>query len=637
MNQLRPMLSRLAATVLVLLALVGTAHGEPRTAPAKPKSSSQQVHIVTLGDSITKGARRGVTDKQTFASLIEVALRDSGQSVRVTNVGIGGERTDQALKRLGRILELRPDVVTIMYGTNDSYVDTGKTDSRISCEQYRDNLVRLVTELLGRGITPVLMTEPRWADDAKPNGVGEHPNVRLEKYVEACREVAALWRVPLVDHFAGWSKARKDGVTLRDWTTDGCHPNPAGHIVLANTMLPVLELPLAHSSRIRQRMTSSRRPIRVVCFGDSVTGVYYHTGSQRAYTAMLELALERALPGTRVDATNAGISGHTTADGLARIDKDVLAHKPDIVTVMFGLNDMVRVSLADYRKNLVTIVTRCRAIGAEVVLATPNNVIETPRRPSRKLVEYCDVVREVSRELKVPLCDSFRGFDAARHHDRADWRLLMSDQIHPNMDGHRLIATQLARTITGRGVDLSSVHPTQPAISRTLSLLKAGKPIRVLAMPPYDKSIVAVLKTLKPEARVEVTRWETEGLSLQQIEQDAARRVRPMKPDLVLIAVPRTAAADSREDFIHSHSWIMNHSLSFSHRQWDCVVIHPSVAAVAAVAAVADVAEARQDALVRRLVRAQDLHLVDRPKDSRAGPTEILQEWLGLQLKLQSK
>ena len=631
MNQLRPMLSRLAATVLVLLALVGTAHGEPRTAPAKPKSSSQQVHIVTLGDSITKGARRGVTDKQTFASLIEVALRDSGQSVRVTNVGIGGERTDQALKRLGRILELRPDVVTIMYGTNDSYVDTGKTDSRISCEQYRDNLVRLVTELLGRGITPVLMTEPRWADDAKPNGVGEHPNVRLEKYVEACREVAALWRVPLVDHFAGWSKARKDGVTLRDWTTDGCHPNPAGHIVLANTMLPVLELPLAHSSRIRQRMTSSRRPIRVVCFGDSVTGVYYHTGSQRAYTAMLELALERALPGTRVDATNAGISGHTTADGLARIDKDVLAHKPDIVTVMFGLNDMVRVSLADYRKNLVTIVTRCRAIGAEVVLATPNNVIETPRRPSRKLVEYCDVVREVSRELKVPLCDSFRGFDAARHHDRADWRLLMSDQIHPNMDGHRLIATQLARTITGRGVDLSSVHPTQPAISRTLSLLKAGKPIRVLAMPPYDKSIVAVLKTLKPEARVEVTRWETEGLSLQQIEQDAARRVRPMKPDLVLIAVPRTAAADSREDFIHSYSWIMNHSLSFSHRQWDCVVIHPSVAAVA------DVAEARQDALVRRLVRAQDLHLVDRPKDSRAGPTEILQEWLGLQLKLQSK
>ena len=632
MNQPKPMLSRLLATVLVLLALAGTAYGELRTAPAKPKSSSQQAHIVTLGDSITKGARTGVTDKQTFASLIEVGLRDSGQPVRVTNVGIGGERTDQALKRLGRVLELRPDVVTIMYGTNDSYVDKGKTASRISRDQYRDNLVRLVSELLWRGITPVLMTEPRWADDAKPNGVGEHPNVRLEKYVEACREVAALWRVPLVDHFAGWSKAKKDGVTLREWTTDGCHPNPAGHIVLARTMLPVLELPLGHSSRIRQRMTGSKRPIRVVCFGDSVTGVYYHTGSQRAYTAMLELALEAALPGTHVDATNAGISGHTTADGLARIEKDVLAHKPDIVTVMFGLNDMVRVSLADYRKNLVTIVARCRAIGAEVVLATPNNVIETANRPSTKLVKYCDVVRAVSRELKVPLCDSYRGFDAVRHHDRADWRLLMSDQIHPNMDGHRLIATQLARTITGRGVDLNSVHPTQPAISRTLSLLKAGKPIRVLAMPPYDQSIVTVLKTLKPKARVEVTRWEIEGRSLKQIEQDAAKRVRTMKPDLVLIAVPRTARAASHEDFIHSYSWIMNYSLSFSYQQWDCVVIHPTVAI-----AKVDVANARHDALVRRLVRAQDLHLVDRPRGSRAGPTEIFQEWLGRQLKSQSK
>ena len=624
----KPLSPSLATIALMLVAPLGIADGGARTAPAKPKSSSYPIHIVTLGDSITKGERRGVTDKQTFASLIEVGLRDSGQAVRVTNVGIGGERTDQALKRLATILELRPDVVTIMYGTNDSFVDTGKTASRISRDQYRDNLVRLVTELLGRGIAVVLMTEPRWADDAKPNGVGEHPNVRLEKYVEACREVAAAWRVPLVDHFAGWSKARKDGVTLRDWTTDGCHPNPAGHIVLARTMLPVLELPLGHSSRIRQRMTSSKRPIRVVCFGDSVTGVYYHTGSLRAYTTMLELALEHGLPGTRVDATNAGISGHTTADGLARIDSDVLAHKPDIVTVMFGLNDMVRVPLADYRKNLVTIVTRCRAIGAEVVLATPNNVIETPRRPSKKLIEYCDVVRAVSRELKVPLCDSYRGFDAVRHQDRADWRLLMSDQIHPNMDGHRLIATQLARTITGQAVDLSNVHPTQPAISRTLSLLKAGTPIRVLAMPPYDKSIVTVLKSLKPRARVEVTRWEITGLSLKQIELDAAKRVRSMKPDLVLIAVPRTAAAASPEEFIHSYSWIMNHSLSFSHRQWDCVVIHPTVA---------DVAEARHDALVRRLVRAQDLHLVDRPADSRSGPTEVLQTWFGLQLKLQSK
>ena len=612
------------SAAVVLVVTLSASAGDDRTESARP------IHIVALGDSITKGARPGVTDKQTFAALMEAGLNGNGRSVRVTNVGIGGERTDQALKRLQNVLALRPDVVTIMYGTNDSYVDREKTASRLSRKQYRDNLVRLITELLRRGITPVLMTEPRWADDAEPNGVGEHPNVRLEKYVTACREVAASWRVPLVDHFANWTEARKDGVTLRDWTTDGCHPNPVGHRVLAKAILPVLQTPLGHSARIRERMERSRQPIRVVCFGDSVTGVYYHTGSRRAYTAMLGLALEAAVPGCRVDAINAGISGHTTANGLARIDKDVLAHKPDIVTVMFGLNDMTGVSLADYRKNLVTIVGKCRAIGAEVVLATPNNVIDTPRRPTGRLVEYCDVVRSVGRELKVPVCDCYRGFDAMRHHDRDDWRLLMSDQIHPNMDGHRQIARHLARSITGRHVELTDVHPIRPGIPRTLALLKAGKPVRVLAMPPYDVSIVSVLQKLQPGAKVEVTRWPVRGQMLKTIEQDAAKRVRPMKPDLVLVAVPRSAAAASDEEFINSYSWIMNYSLSFSYQQWDCVMIHPSVADPGKT----DIAH---DVLVRRLVRAQDLHLVDRPGDSRSSSMRILEDWFVRQRMSESK
>ena len=43
------------------------------------------------------------------------------------------------------------------------------------------------------------------------NGLGENPNVRLSPYMDACREVAAECRVPLVDHFARWSEARSKG------------------------------------------------------------------------------------------------------------------------------------------------------------------------------------------------------------------------------------------------------------------------------------------------------------------------------------------------------------------------------------------------------------------------------------------
>jgi lysophospholipase L1-like esterase len=576
--------------------------------------------IVSLGDSITKGVRSGVANEQTFSSLIEKQLTDDGQSVRVVNVGIGGERTDQALKRLDRVLAHKPDIVTVMYGTNDSYVDKGKTTSRLTVEQYRANLQNIVVQLLRRGIQPVLMTEPRWSDKAGPNGLGENPNIKLEPFVEACRETAKEWRVPLVDHFADWTAAKKGGADLHGWTTDGCHPNPDGHARLADAMLPVLKQSIGPELTTRAKLMSGE-PVRVVCFGDSVTGVYYHTGSRRAYTDMLGIALNRVSGMANVKMVNAGISGHTTVNGLARIDLDVLAHKPDLVTVMFGLNDMTRVSLDDYRANLKTIVEKCRAIGAEVVLATPNNVITTGGRPTEKLITYCDVVREVGRELNVPVCDSYRQLDAFRANDEFGWRLLMSDAIHPNMDGHKQMAEQLALTISDQRVSLGNVKPLQPTIRRTLARIKEGQPVRVLAMPPFDLLIEPALKKLSPDVVVEVTAWPTEGLSLSKIEAEAKSKVRAMKPDLVLLAVPRSATADSREAFANSYGWVMNWSLNFGPPTWDIVVIHPTVHQPAA-------DHESQDNLVRQLVRAQDLSLIDRPAGNTGKPEEILHKWL---------
>lgn len=231
------MLCRRAASVrlvcLSILCAVAAAATLPRAVA---------MEIVTLGDSITKGVRSGVTAEQTFAALVEQRLRASGHDVRIANVGIGGERTDQALKRLDRdVVAKRPQIVTIMYGTNDSYVDAGKTASRLPLDDYRKNLGELVARLRAVGATPVLMTEPRWGRDARKNGVGENPNRALEPYVAACREVAAELQVPLVDHFDHWTQAEAAGTDLGAWTTDQCHPNPAGHRELADRIVPVVE------------------------------------------------------------------------------------------------------------------------------------------------------------------------------------------------------------------------------------------------------------------------------------------------------------------------------------------------------------------------------------------------------------
>lgn len=205
-------------------------------------SAADPIRVVSLGDSITKGVRSGVKAEETFSALIQDALRKDGQTAEVINIGIGGERTDQASKRLDKdVVGRQPAVVLIMYGTNDSYVDKGAKASRITAEQYGQNLTEIVEKLRKAKIHPVLMTEPRWGDKATPNGVGEHPNVRLEQYVKVCREVAEQTKTPLIDHFQIWTDKNKSGTDIGTWTIDQCHPNPEGHRILADAIVPVLK------------------------------------------------------------------------------------------------------------------------------------------------------------------------------------------------------------------------------------------------------------------------------------------------------------------------------------------------------------------------------------------------------------
>jgi len=235
--------------VLILL-LAAARPAYAGDAPSAKAQGRPTPLVITLGDSITRGVRPGVITGQTFAALLEASLRKSGLDVEVVNVGIGGETTEGALRRLAKdVLARRPAVVTVMYGTNDSYVDRGKTESRLTAEQYRANVTRLVRALRDAGAVPILMTEPRLGDKAAANGAGEHPNVRLERYMDECRAVARETKAPLVDHFAHWTAAARRGTDVGRWTTDQCHPNPEGHQVLAETILPELRRALGVSEK----------------------------------------------------------------------------------------------------------------------------------------------------------------------------------------------------------------------------------------------------------------------------------------------------------------------------------------------------------------------------------------------------
>lgn len=378
------------------------------------------------------------------------------------------------------------------------------------------------------------------------------------------------------------------------------------------------------ATSLAKDLLAAGKPVTVVCFGDSITGVYYHTGGRRAYPEILEIALRKAYPNGQVKVINAGISGHTTREALARLERDVLKHKPRLVTVMFGMNDMVRVPFDEFKKNMIEIKVRCQNAGAEVLFCTQNNVMETPGRPNKKLAEITQIIRELAKAHKIAVADCHAAYEMAKIKNAADWRLLLSDEIHPNMDGHKLMAGSIAEVILGTKVSLEDVGPLTPAVPHTLQRLKAGQPIKVLAMPPYDKVIGAALKALNPKAKVEVTTWTTEGLTLPQIEA-SAKRVRGMKVDLVIVAIPATADAPDLESRIRSYSWILNWSLSFGHQQWDVIAVPPSTASPV---------DEQRDRLAQRLIAAQDLTMiVRRPGEDNVDLQAVVLRWLKDQTK----
>ena len=364
-------------------------------------------------------------------------------------------------------------------------------------------------------------------------------------------------------------------------------------------------------------------PKTIVCLGDSVTGVYYHTGGQRAYPELLELGLRELFPNAGVKVINAGISGQTTAEGLARLERDVLSQQPDIVTISFGLNDVTRVAPEKFRENLVQLVKRCRERNCQVVLCTPNAVIDTPSRPIEKLVSYCEIIRAVGRNLSVPVCDQYRAGTHLRSRAPWTWRLTMSDEIHPNLDGHKRMAEELCLTIAAKPLSLDGIEPPRPALSYVKALLQKQHRVKVLAMSPYHSMVEGALKSLNPNVIVEVTPWSVQGKSIVALENEAKAMVRTLKPDLVVIAVPGDVAAETDEQFVHSFSWIMNWSLSFGRQEWDCVVVDPPVAGSDKIS--------KHDEICRRLVRAQGLELITRPSEDNRAPWELLKDWFARQ------
>ena len=205
--------------------------------------------VVMLGDSTT-AVRPGAIDR-VYASRVEQSLVESGFPVRVINAGVGGNSTDDGLRRFDKdVLAHHPDLVVIQFGINDSAVDVWRnppaTSPRVSIETFGANLRRLIERSRQAGARVVLMTTNpiRWTPKLKelygklpynPDRPDGFDLPLLSRYNAAARRVANEAGVPLVDVHAEFMRGDVDGLLL-----DGMHPGDAGHAIVAGLLAPVI-------------------------------------------------------------------------------------------------------------------------------------------------------------------------------------------------------------------------------------------------------------------------------------------------------------------------------------------------------------------------------------------------------------
>ena len=163
----------------------------------------------------------------------------------------------------------------------------------------------------------------------------------------------------------------------------------------------------------------------IICFGDSLT---YGTGApeNKSYPAQLSEIIGQPV-------INAGIPGNTTADGLRRLEADVLSQSPRIVLITLGGNDMKnQVDKKAAFKNLRQIVEAIQAEGALVVVGGVKLLFW-----DRGYGEEYERLADETGVLLIP--NVLEGL--AGHHD------LMSDTIHPNAAGYEIMAERFYEVI----------------------------------------------------------------------------------------------------------------------------------------------------------------------------------------------
>jgi acyl-CoA thioesterase-1 len=193
---------------------------------------------------------------------------------------------------------------------------------------------------------------------------------------------------------------------------------------------------------------AAERPVKIVAFGDSLTAGYGLPDND-GFVPRLQAAL--AAKGVAAEVQNAGVSGDTASDGLARLDWSV-PEGTDAVILELGANDMLRGFKPEVTRDaLDTILRRLTARHIAVLLcgmrAAPNLGAEYGAAFERI---YPDLAAKYGVALYPFFVDGVAG----------DLKLLQRDGLHPTAAGVDVIVQRIVPDVLDLIGHIRAQHPS---------------------------------------------------------------------------------------------------------------------------------------------------------------------------------
>ncbi|MFM6929812.1 MAG: arylesterase [Bdellovibrio sp.] len=177
---------------------------------------------------------------------------------------------------------------------------------------------------------------------------------------------------------------------------------------------------------------------KLIVLGDSLSEGY-GVAKDAAYPAVLEKKLHDAGKKEWV-VVNAGVSGSTTASGVGRM-KWVFKNKPDMVLLALGANDGLRgLKVEESQKNLAAAIEYAQKEKVRVILG---GLYMPPNYGKDYTGQFKKMYEDLAKKYKV----TFIPFILDKVAGNPKYNL--ADGIHPNEEGHKIIAENVFKAIQG--------------------------------------------------------------------------------------------------------------------------------------------------------------------------------------------